>query len=357
MPECKIIHVVGNRPQFIKLAMLYPAIKKHTSLAQSVIHTGQHSSAVMSDIFFESLALPSPDFQLNIREITADGFIGQAATKIFEILTKSSERNLVVVYGDTNSTLAAAIAATRSNKRLLHFESGVRTMDRNMPEEINRVLTDRLSNTLYCCTELNKRHLIEEGFGDAIPAEVIVSGDLMLDAFLKIHPKKQTGISTQNYIACTIHRAGNITDKKHLQHIASAINKIHRQSQVVIPLHPHTSKRLHEFGIELNCTHIKPLGYPEMKQFISDADYVITDSGGVSREAFFANKKSLILMDSPFWPEIVTVNAALNCGPDEKEILNKFHQLPSLPADFGLNIFGDGNAAKKIAVHLNSLAV
>lgn len=356
MPEPTIIHVVGNRPQFIKLSVLYDAIKKDTSIPQWIVHTGQHSSAMMSEIFFDTLSIPAPDVLLNTKETTADAFIGNVATKLFDILTTRSANDMVLVYGDTNSTLAGAMAAARSNKRLLHFEAGVRTKDKDMPEEINRVLTDRLSSVHYCCTVLNKQHLVREGYGDAIPSELIVTGDLMLDAFLQIPQKEISGIPDRNYIACTIHRAGNITDRDHLYQITSALNKIHQEIQVIIPLHPHTARRLHEFGIELKCTIVKPFGYPQMKQFICKADAVITDSGGVCREAFFAGKKSLIIMESPFWPEIVNAGAALNCGPDINEIYAKFQQLASLSPDFDIHIFGKGNAAKNIASHLNSLA-
>ena len=354
--EPAVIHVVGNRPQFVKLTVLYAAIAEQTTLRQMIIHTGQHSSANMSDVFFKTLRIPEPEFQLSGNEAAPDLFTGTTASKICAILDKKKSNTFVIAYGDTNSTLAAALAAARSRKTLLHFESGVRTFDNNMPEEINRVLTDRLSSVHYCCTELNMQNLVNEGFGKAIPAEMINTGDLMLDAFLKIEEKKSAQVPDKNYIACTIHRAANITDSKNLTQIVNALNSIHSDMNVVVPLHPHTARRLNEFSLRLKCTVVNPLTYHEMKHFIKNSDYVITDSGGACREAFFANKKSLIIMDAPFWPEIINDGAALNCAPDKENISSKFQQLPSLNPEFNVNIFGDGNAAVKIARHLSSLA-
>lgn len=356
MRKQTIIHVVGNRPQFVKLAMLHNAIAKETSFNQFIIHTGQHSSALMSDIFFDELLIPSPDIQLDIPATSPDEFIGKTSAEILNILSRQSKNDLVFVYGDTNSTLAAAFAARRSGKTLLHFESGVRTGDNSMPEEINRILTDRLSGIHYCSTEKNKENLIREGYGTAIPSQVIWSGDLMKDAFLHISPSENKVTSATNYIACTIHRASNITDRKNLTEIISGLNQIHKETEVIIPLHPHTAKQLIAFNLNLNCTVIKPLPYKEMKHFICEADYMITDSGGACREAFFAGKKSLIIMKYPFWSEIMEADAALHCCADKTEICKYFQQLKTLQPRFNNHIFGDGNAANKIAKHLNTLA-
>ncbi len=352
MDKPTIIHFVGNRPQFIKLAVLYDAIRRLTSFNQVVVHTGQHSSALMSDIFFNQLTIPDPDFHFETEASNADEFIGKTANRIESLLAERSDDCRVLVYGDTNSTLAAALAARRSGKQLLHFESGVRTADKSMPEEINRLLTDRLADVHYCCTQRNEANLIAEGYGKAIPAEVLWTGDLMLDAFMRIPMTENNVTSSEDYIACTIHRAGNITRRDHLTEIVAALNEIHKRMEVILPLHPHTRKRLEEFELQLNCTLIDPLGYPAMKRFLSDAAFVITDSGGACREAFFSGKKSLIIMEHPFWPEIVDAGAALYCGPDRSTILNHFSELDGLSFAEDKRIFGDGNAAEKIANHL-----
>lgn len=356
MNRTTIIHIVGNRPQFIKLAVLYDAIAKHTNFNQLIIHTGQHSSAEMSGIFFNELAIPLPDVQLEIEATTADEFIGKTATQLYTFLSSYKEEVWVFVYGDTNTTLAASLAAKRSGKKLLHFEAGVRTADTSMPEEINRVLSDRLADIHYCCTQKNADTLLKEGFGSAIPSQVICSGDLMLDAFLHITPSENKVTTSDNYIACTIHRAANITNRENLKQIVDALNTIHQQIEVIVPLHPHTAKRLKEFEIKTAFTTIEPLGYREMKRFICDAHSVITDSGGASREAFFAKKTSLIVMEYPFWYEIVEANAALHCGADKEMMIDQFSVLSSLQPRFDDPVFGDGNAALHIADHLNSLA-
>ncbi len=351
-----IIHVVGNRPQFIKLAVLHHVIANHTDYRQQIIHTGQHSSTEMSGIFFDQLSIPLPDVQLHVEGTTADVFIGNASLQIQQLLEQQAASNdIVFVYGDTNTTLAAALAARRTNRMLLHFEAGVRTADVSMPEEINRILTDRLSQVHYCCTQQNLNSLQAEGFGTSIPSQLMHTGDLMLDAFLQILPAAERVTYASPYIACTIHRAANITNRENLFQIVSALNEIHQQTEVIVPLHPHTKKRLHEYAVETKFTMIEPLGYGQMKRFILDADVVITDSGGASREAFFAQKKSLIVMQHPFWPEIVEARAALHCSANKDELVAAFHNLHRLQPSFETGIFGNGNAAVNIARHLNSL--
>ena len=357
MSKATIIHIVGNRPQFIKLALLHDAIAKHTSYNQFIIHSGQHSSAVMSDLFFDELSIPSPDVQLNTEAATADEFIGKTAAQIHSVLLQRNQNDKVFVYGDTNTTLAASIAAKRGNKILLHFEAGVRTADTSMPEEINRILSDRLADIHYCCTQKNVNNLRGEGFGSAIASQTIYSGDLMLDAFLHLAPSDKKITKATSYIACTIHRAANIMNRENLYQIVCALNEINNQIEVIVPLHPHTAKRLKEYKIETKFTTLEPLSYSEMKRFICEADYVITDSGGASREAFFAKKKSLIVMEHPFWFEIVEAASALHCSAVKQEILNKFNCLPALQPQFTANIFGDGTAAIKIAEHLNTLSL
>ena len=356
MSNATIIHIVGNRPQFIKLAVLYGAIAKHTNINQIIIHTGQHSSAEMSGIFFSDLSIPSPDVQLNIEATTADEFVGKSATQIFSFLSARKGEDMVLVYGDTNTTLAASLATKRCGKMLLHFEAGVRTEDTSMPEEINRVLSDRLANVHYCCTQKNVDTLLQEGYGSAIPSQIVHTGDLMLDAFFHIAPCDKNVTASADYVACTIHRAANITNRENLRQIVDGLNEIHQQIEVIVPLHPHTAKRLKEFEIETAFTAIEPLGYREMKRFICDAHFVITDSGGASREAFFAKKKSLIVMEHPFWYEIVEANAAVHCGADKEIMIARFNSLSSLQPQFEEPVFGDGKAAFHIAGHLNSLA-
>lgn len=349
----KILHIVGNRPQFIKLAVLYNALARDGSLQQQIIHTGQHFDYQMSDIFFEQLNIPLPTLNLNIQNNSANLFIATAAEGLQNYFSEN-KKSIVFVYGDTNSTLAAAMAAKRCNLPLVHFEAGVRTAELSMPEEINRVLTDRLSDINYCCTKNNLQTMINEGFGSAISSQVILSGDLMLDAFNKIAGARENVTKHKQYVACTIHRAATLSSKDAITNIINALNKINRIIPVVMPLHPHTKKKIAEYGVKPKFTQLSPLGYPAMKTFLANSTNIITDSGGVSREAYFSKKKSLIIMDKPFWPEIITQQCSLNCSPAEFLITEKFNDLHTLTPNFDTNIFGNGNAALIIQKHLSA---
>ncbi|MEO6582809.1 MAG: UDP-N-acetyl glucosamine 2-epimerase [Ferruginibacter sp.] len=348
-----IVHVVGNRPQFIKLAVLYNEISGNESSQQQIVHTGQHFSYNMSGLFFKELHLPEPTINLNIQSSSSNLFIGETSEALQAYFLQ--QNNIIVfVYGDTNTTLAAAMAAKRCNIPLVHFEAGVRTYEFNMPEEINRTLTDRLSDVNYCCTGNNYAIMRQEGYGTVIDSQVALTGDLMLDAFLKISHSDKRIATHPEYIATTVHRDANLCDKNALVNIVKALNELHKTIPVVMPVHPHTKKKMSEFGIEALFEVIDPLGYPDMKNLLANASYVITDSGGTCREAYFLQKRSLIIMDTPFWPEIIAQNCSLSCSANKEKILSHFLSLDSLHPDFGTNIFGDGNAAQKIHLHLNA---
>jgi len=343
-----ILHIVGNRPQFIKLAILYKELF-NAGVPQKIIHTGQHSSAEMSDIFFSQLGLPQIACSLQLQNIhPADSFISEASVSL-QGYFKSISESIVFVYGDTNTTLAAAIAARRIGLPLFHFEAGVRTGDSSMPEEINRLLTDRIANTNYCCTEKNYLSLLAEGYGNSISCNVKLTGDLMYDAFLKIpFEEHKTKIAQKNYVAATIHRAANILSKDKLAAIIDGLNNIHKQICVVMPLHPHTKKRIAEYGLNPEFEILDPLGYPAMKTFLSNSSYIVTDSGGAAREAFFCKKRSVIVMDHPFWPEIIEAGCSTNVSADSILLYDSFFKLPLLCPNFGKQIFGNGNAAQLI---------
>lgn len=342
-----ILHIVGNRPQFIKLAVLYKELAIDESVLQRIIHTGQHFSIEMSDIFFKELKMPEPDITLNINNGSADTFIAEAAISLQGYLGSVNEA-IAFVYGDTNTTLAAAFAARRTNTPLFHFEAGVRTGDNSMPEEINRVLTDRMADVNYCCTSHNYQTMLAEGYSSAINSRVVLSGDLMYDAFLKIPQAENKIVEDKNYIACTIHRVNNILSKENLSAIVEALNNIHKEMAVVMPVHPHTKKRMEEYGLQPAFKTITPLGYPEMKTLLGNSSYIITDSGGAAREAFFHRKKSVVVMDKPFWPEIINASCSLNSAPEAVLLQKAFNQLPSLTANFQAPIFGSGDAAEII---------
>lgn len=350
-----IVHIVGNRPQFIKLAVLYQKLRDTGKISQKIIHTGQHASPEMSDIFFQQLHIPEPDLVLKpAGNGHPDAFIANATMSLQQYFL-ANKHLTAFIYGDTNTTLAAAIAARRTGTTLLHFEAGIRTGDNSMPEEINRIITDRLADTNYCCTFQNYQTMLAEGYTNTINSRVIQSGDLMYDAYLRIPFSENKITSEKNYVACTIHRAANILSKEKLSAIVAALNTIHKEIPVILPLHPHTEKRIMEYGLQPSFTILSPSGYPEMKTLLAGSDYVITDSGGAVREAFFSGKKSVVVMEKPFWPEIMDASCGINTAADTGQIINAFKQLPSLASNFQTPIFGSGNAAQIIAQDIVAL--
>ena len=331
--------------------MLYNELSKNENLKQQIIHTGQHFSYNMSDVFFDELKIPQPTINFNIQNSSPFLFIGEAA-KALQYYSLQQKNAVVFVYGDTNTTLAAAMAAKKCSLPLFHFEGGVRTYDNSMPEETNRILTDRLADVNYCCTEFNLQTMVNEGYGNSIPSETLLTGDLMLDAFLKIEPSPQKVITENDYVVCTIHREANLISKEKLTNIINALNSINKNIPVVMPLHPHTQKRMAEYGLKGTFKILEPLGYPAMKNLLQHSSFVITDSGGTSREAYFLKKKSLIIMDKPFWPEIMEANCSINTVAVENIIVENFNKLNNLTSNFDTAIFGNGRAAENIHFHL-----
>lgn len=343
-----IIHIVGNRPQFIKLAILHKEFAASESVVQKIVHTGQHSSQQMSGIFFSELEIPVPDRSIEISAgTTNEVFIANTTHHLLEYFLNFPGA-IIFAYGDTNTTLAAAMAARRSGNPFYHFEAGIRTGDNRMPEEVNRIIADRFADVNYCCTQLNYDKMIAEGYGSAIPGRVVLTGDLMYDAFLHIKAAEENIIEATNYVACTIHRAGNILSREHLAGIIDGLNDIHEKIPVFMPVHPHTQKRIEEYGLQPHFLTLPPIGYPEMKTFLQRATFVITDSGGTAREAFFCQKRSVVVMEKPFWPEIIYENCSIQSSPSRSALTEAFSQLPSLDPNFHAPIFGMGDAARLI---------
>lgn len=349
-----IVHIVGNRPQLIKLAVLYKELAGAGLFEQKIVHSGQHFSYEMSGLFFNELGIPPADINLGISDLPPNLFIARAAEELQNYFDRTGHCT-AFVYGDTNTTVAAAMAAKRAGIRLVHFEAGVRTGDMNMPEEINRLQTDLLADINLCCTTKNYLTMQSEGYGSGIASAIHLTGDLMLDAFNKLSGGKKIIQGEDNYVACTIHRAASISDNNSLHEITAALNLIHEQIPVIVPLHPHTKKMMAAFGCKPAFKILDPLGYHDMKLFLSGATSVITDSGGTCREAYFLSKKSLIVMEKPFWPEIIEAGCAVSVAPKKELIVNNFFDLPRLRPDFKGQIFGDGHAAVKIKMILAAI--
>ena len=347
------IHVVGNRPQFVKLALLHQAIAKHTPFQQKILHTGQHYDKMMSDVFFTELKIPSPDYQLKINRLSHHAQIGRMTEKIGNIL--AGEKNSgVIIYGDTNTSLAGALAAKKNHLPIAHVEAGIRTGNEKMPEESNRYLTDRLSDINFCPTLLCKKNLENEG----VPAQrIAVTGDIMLDAWNHAWERIYDGsplsrVPAHHYVLATIHREENNESPQKLKAIIEALNEIRKVMPVIMPCHPKTRKKIKELGIKVHFTLQAPCSYLQMVRLLDHAAYVITDSGGFCREAFFSGKPSLVIMDNPFWPEIIEQRQCLQTAATKQSILDNFALLQKAPITYDKTIFGDGDAAKRMATIL-----
>ncbi|WP_076411050.1 non-hydrolyzing UDP-N-acetylglucosamine 2-epimerase [Shewanella sp. UCD-KL12] len=362
-----IMTIVGARPQFIKAATVSRAIKEHNkqhpedSIREVIVHTGQHYDINMSDIFFEEMDIPKPSYSLGIGGGTHGAMTGQQLEQIEKVIFEV-EPDLVLVYGDTNSTLAGALAASKLHINVAHVEAGLRSFNMKMPEEQNRILTDRLSSVLFCPTNSALENLKREGF-DHFPISQQLVGDVMYDAAQFYTPRaaKPKGLEkidlSAGFILSTIHRAENTDDKAKLAELVSALNELHLTTPVIMPLHPRTKNKLNEFGLELNIHLIDPIGYLEMVYLLDRCSFVASDSGGVQKEAYFFDKHCLILREETEWVELVETGANFIVGSDKSLLLQKADELcrDILPTScFGKTFYGDGNAADKIVKSLVS---
>jgi UDP-GlcNAc3NAcA epimerase len=286
------------------------------------------------------MGIPEPDYNLNIHSLSHGAMTGRMIEEIEKLLL-NFKFDYIIVYGDTNSTLAGTIAASKLNIKIVHVEAGVRNYDNTMPEEINRIVTDRLSDILLCCTDEGVMNLNKEGISYGTN-----TGDLMYDALLLFKDKiKKKNIDP--YVLVTCHRASN-TNKKTLTEIINALNTLSKDTNIVFPIHPRTKKIISTLDITPNFKTIEPVSYIEMLELINNCKFVITDSGGVVREAYFLNKPSLLLLKNPLWPELTKSKVCFNCSPTTSKILLEFNKLKKLNLQFPKNLLGDGNSRKYI---------
>ena len=458
----KILTILGARPQFIKAGTVSREIVKHSDIDEIIVHTGQHYDTNMSDIFFEEMQIPKPNYFLGIGGKTHGAMTGQMMEKIEEVAlrekpdwvlvygdtnstlagalvasklhiklahieaglrsfnmkmpeeinriltdrvsnilfcpTKTAVDNLknegfdrfyckvvhsgdvmydgalfykkmakkppykieevalrekpdwVLVYGDTNSTLAGALVATKLHIKLAHIEAGLRSFNMKMPEEINRILTDRVSKWLFCPTDTAVKNLKNEGF-DMFDCKIIKSGDVMQDAalFYKQFAKKPQNLEIKdNFILSTIHRAENTDNKERLQNIFKALEQIAKEKQIILPLHPRTKKIIQNLNINLqNITIIEPVGYLEMVWLLEHSTLVITDSGGLQKEAFFFKKPCITSRDETEWIELIENGFNVLAGADKEKILDMYKSF-KFNNNFDIDLYGNGKASEKI---------
>ncbi len=304
----KIVTVVGARPQFVKAATLSRQFSR-VGVEEILVHTGQHFDTNMSDVFFEEMEIPKPNYQLDIHGVGHGAMTGRMLEGIEEILLKEKP-NALLVYGDTNSTLAGALAGAKLHIPVIHVEAGLRSFNMEMPEEVNRILTDRISNLLLCPTDTAIQNLEREGF-ENFDITIVKNGDVMQDAALFYSQKsneKSTILKTlglNKFILGTIHRQENTDNPKNLQGIVDALNEIHKQIPVVVPLHPRTKNILNEQQITTDFYPIDPIGYFDMISLLKNCEMVLTDSGGVQKEAFFFQKQCITMREQTEWVELV----------------------------------------------------
>lgn len=369
-PAFRLMQVVGARPQFVKLAPVSRAIAAANAsgagLANFVVHTGQHYDPAMSDVFFAELGIPEADLDLGI----GSGSHGRQTARMLEALEAAmGERrpDLVLTYGDTNSTLAATLAAAKLHVPLAHVEAGLRSFNRRMPEEANRLVADHLSDLLFAPTPQAMRNLASEG----LAARARQVGDVMLDALRAFAPValersrvlERLGLEAEAYLVATLHRAEN-TQAERLAPLLSALAAAGTEARpVILPLHPRTAQSMRDAGLVLprggGLRAIEPLGYLDMIALVARARVVLTDSGGLQKEAFFLGRPCVTLREETEWVETVEAGGNRVAGMEPRRILEAVaawdaelaRAVPDFTAGIGRS-FGDGKAAERIVAAL-----
>ena len=346
----RVLSVVGARPQFIKAAPVSRQLRRQHQ--EVLLHTGQHYDHGMSQVFFDDLGIPMPDVNLGIGSATHGRQTGQMLAGIESVLLEK-QPDWMLVYGDTNSTLAGALAAAKLHIPVGHVEAGLRSFNRAMPEEINRVLTDHIADLLFCPTETAVSNLAVEG----IVAGVHDTGDVMLDAVLhhaSVAEERSTildglALEPRSYLLATVHRPRNTDRTENLRAILEALSQV--GETVIFPVHPRTSKMMHaeELSVSASVRLIEPVGYLDMLQLERNARLILTDSGGVQKEAYFLAVPCVTLRQETEWVETVEAGWNMLVKADRERILESVRG-SSAPATHP-EVFGDGHAAEKI-VHL-----
>lgn len=353
----KIATIIGARPQFIKAAALSSALALNPDIREIVIHTGQHYDTNMSDIFFNELNIPKPAYNLKIGGGTHGQNTGRMIEAIEDVLIKEKP-DMVLVYGDTDSTLAGALAACKIHIPVAHVEAGLRSYNRRMPEEINRILTDQISTVLFTPTKGAKENLTGEGVK---PENIYIVGDIMYDATLQFRDiaaqrsdiLQKLGLLPKEYVLATIHRAENTDNLARMQSIIDGLNT--SEHRVILPLHPRTKSALEKNNIvipgKIEC--IDPVGYLDMQMLESGAAIIATDSGGVQKESYFHGVPCITMRDETEWVELVDAGANIVTGANQSRIEAALKQLSGTVIETS-DIYGNGKTANAIANILRS---
>lgn len=349
----KILTVVGARPQFVKAAAVSRALSQK-GIEEVLLHTGQHFDHNMSQIFFDEMQIPAPRYNLDIHTLSHGAMTGRMLEGIEKVILEEKP-NVVMVYGDTNSTIAGALAAKKLHVRVAHVEAGLRSFNMGMPEEINRILTDRISDWLFCPNENAVENLRNEGF-ENINAAVLNVGDVMLDAamfYAKISQDKSAVASVMDlskpFVLATIHRQENTNNLKNLTQIIDGLNKLNKDLQVIVPLHPRTKEIVAKASLVPEFTIIDPVGYFDMIELLKHCSLVVTDSGGLQKEAFFFAKPCVTIRNETEWVELVDNGFNILAGADSYNIYSMATLMLEGEFDFSEDLYGEGKASERIA--------
>jgi len=354
----KILNVVGARPNFMKIAPLMEEFSRHPNIETCLIHTGQHYDAKMSKLFFEELGIPKPDIDLGVGSSSHAVQTGKIMIAFEEALLQINP-DLVVVVGDVNSTIACSLVATKLGVQVAHVEAGLRSFDRTMPEEINRILTDHISDYLFVTEKSGEENLLHEGISEA---KIHLVGDVMIDTLLR-HLKKaqqsqvlqKTGVSPKAYAALTLHRPSNVDSPTQFSAILQALEEVQKDIKIVFPMHPRSASRLQEFGLKQhiealpNLIVTPPFGYLDFLKLLAEARFVLTDSGGVQEETTALGVPCLTLRENTERPATVTQGSNQVIGTDPERIVAASQRI--LAGDFktgGRPELWDGRAAQRI---------
>lgn len=350
----KIVSLIGARPQIVKEALVGAAVRQCNAWQHVVVHSGQHYDMNMSEVFFEELGIPQPDYHLGIGSGSHAAMTAAALTGMEEVLLKEKPEALMV-YGDTNTTLAGALAAAKLHIPVIHVEAGIRMLPKTMPEEINRVLTDRISATMCCCSALGRDNLKAEGLTQG----VYVCGDVMYDLFLRMQgrfaPEQACqcfSLTEGRFAVATLHRDYTVDDPVALRGVLEGLAQLQDAHgvTVLLPMHPRTRKRIQEYGLDSLAARVRscpPLGYIDLMSLLCAAAFVITDSGGLQKEAFYAGKRCLVMMPDTGWRELTAGGWNVLCMPDSRSILQAATAVQTAVPHPGA-VYGDGKAAEKI---------
>lgn len=352
----KILTIVGARPQFVKAATLSREIIKRNDIEEIIVHTGQHFDANMSDVFFEEMSIPKPKYNLEVHSLGHGAMTGRMLEGIEKILL-DEKPSLVLVYGDTNSTLAGALAAKKLHIKVAHVEAGLRSFNMQMPEEVNRILTDRISDYLFCPTDTAIENLKNEGYSH-FSNEILRTGDVMQDAALfyaEISKEKShiaNKIELDNFVLCTLHRAENTDSPARLKAIIEGLNCVNQVTPVLMPIHPRTQKIVEAQNIKPEFEMIDPVGYFDMIELLKKCELVMTDSGGLQKEAFFFKKPCVTIRDQTEWVELIEKGFNILADAKAIDIFEKYSEMRNRVIDFDNDLYGNGTAASTIINYL-----